>query len=154
MGRVENTRFIALALQMKKAGKEGLFDTWMYEQSDEIQAAARAFGERLCSDQFMRVRQDARESLRPVLTQLHQLYLLDLVQRDLGWLLTHDVISMETAKQVPAAVAQLCKELSHNAFALTEAFQLPDELLSAPIARNWVAYNAYDNQGEISHGAI
>ncbi|ELU16781.1 hypothetical protein CAPTEDRAFT_177414 [Capitella teleta] len=152
--RVENSRFMTLGALLQKAGREGLFESWMYDQSDEIQAASRSFGERLVSDQFMRVRQEAGESMRPVLTQLHHLYLLDIMGRDIGWLITNGLISVDVAKQVPGATKQLCRELSHNALALTDAFQLPDELLSAPIARDWVAYNAYDNQGEITHGAI
>lgn len=38
---------------MMKAGKEGMFDTWMLQESDLVQSAARAFGERLISDQVM-----------------------------------------------------------------------------------------------------
>ncbi|ELT92145.1 hypothetical protein CAPTEDRAFT_182867 [Capitella teleta] len=152
--RVENARFMTLGGHLMKAGREGLFDTWMYEQSDEIQAASLTFGERLVSQQFMRVCQEANETNRPVLTQLHHLYLLDIIERDIGWLITNGMVSVDVAKQVPAAAKQLCRDLSHNALALTDAFQLPDELLSAPIARDWVAYNAYDNQGEITHGAI
>jgi len=32
---------------------------------------------------------------------------------------------------------------------LVEAFGLPDEVLAAPIATDWVKYNEIDNQGEM-----
>ena len=34
------------------AGKAGVFDTWMLEESDLIQAAARAYGDRLIGDRY------------------------------------------------------------------------------------------------------
>lgn len=40
-----------LGKKLMAAGKAGLFDTWMMQESDLVQAAARAFGERLISDQ-------------------------------------------------------------------------------------------------------
>lgn len=38
---------------MVKAGKEGMFETWMLQESDLVQSAARSFGERLVSDQVL-----------------------------------------------------------------------------------------------------
>ena len=40
----------------------------------------------------------------------------------------------------------LCAELGPQSLAICESFGLTDEMLSAPIARDWVGYNAYDNQ--------
>ena len=34
-----------------KAGKAGLFETWMMQESDLVQAAALAFGERVIGQQ-------------------------------------------------------------------------------------------------------
>lgn len=50
---------------------------------------------------------------------------------------------------VSAAAAQLCTELGPHTLQLVEAFGIPEEMLSAPIARDWVTYNAIDNQGEV-----
>ena len=33
---------------------------------------------------------------------------------------------------------------------LVDAFGLPEEVLAAPIASDWVKYNEIDNQGELS----
>ena len=43
---------------------------------------------------------------------------------------------------------QLCAELTPQALALVEAFGLPENVVSAPISRDWVKYNERDNQGE------
>ena len=42
--------FQDLGAKMASAGKAGMFNTWMMEESDVIQAAARAFGDRLIAE--------------------------------------------------------------------------------------------------------
>lgn len=48
----------------------------MLEESDTIQAAARSFGHRIVSEQFGLAIDKADASLKPILTQLRQLYLV------------------------------------------------------------------------------
>ena len=43
----ELKQFGELGLKMAKAGKDGTFNTWMLEESDLIQGAARAYGDNL-----------------------------------------------------------------------------------------------------------
>ena len=38
---------------MKAAGKAGTYESWMFEESDLIQHAGKAFGERLMADRFI-----------------------------------------------------------------------------------------------------
>ena len=42
--------FETLGAKMQAAGKAGLFDTWMLQESDLIQGAARAFADRLVAE--------------------------------------------------------------------------------------------------------
>ena len=49
---MEDSLFLELGQKMKSAGKEGLFETWMYNESDLIQAAGRAYTERLVAEAF------------------------------------------------------------------------------------------------------
>jgi len=46
----ENVLFKTLGGKMAAAGKAGMFNTWMMEESDVIQGAARAFGDRLIAE--------------------------------------------------------------------------------------------------------
>ena len=46
----ETVLFSKLGKAMAAAGKEGLFDAWMLKESDLIQSAARAFGDRLIAE--------------------------------------------------------------------------------------------------------
>ncbi|KAA0193937.1 hypothetical protein HAZT_HAZT007026 [Hyalella azteca] len=47
----ENKLFTELGKKMAAAGKSGVFETWMLRESDLVQAAARAYAERLVAEQ-------------------------------------------------------------------------------------------------------
>ena len=51
--------------------------------------------------------------------------------------------------QVGEIRSQLIKTIAPDAMSLTDAFGLTDDMISAPIALDWVEYNEYDNQGEV-----
>ena len=53
------------------------------------------------------------------------------------------------ATAVRARAASLCAEIGPHSLAICDAFAITDSMLSAPIARDWVDYNEYDNQGEV-----
>ncbi len=147
--RREDKLFFSLGTSMMQAGREGLFDKWMYDESDLIQSAAKAYGERLVSEQFLNVIEKADSSLKPVLEQLYKLYAVDAVEQNLGWYLASETLPVSAGAMVGGVAAKLCKDLSHQALPLVESFGITDAMLSAPIALDWVQYNTYDNQGEM-----
>jgi len=149
--RREDALFMELGGEMKRAGKDGLFAAWMYNQSDLVQAAALAYAERLVSEQFLEVITKADTNLHPVLDRLYRLYAVDCIERALGWYAVSDAgLPHDMAKMIPAEARQLCHDLSPEAIGLVEAFGVTDAMLSAPIARDWISYNEYDNQGELT----
>jgi acyl-CoA oxidase len=150
MHKREDTLFMGLGMTLKAAGKKGMYDSWMYESSDLIQSAARSYGERVCSEQMLDVIAKGDSSLKKVLGQLQQLFCLNAIEKNLGWYIIAGILDAGTAGQVSAAKAKICKELAPQALALCEAFAIPDGMLSAPIAQDWVSYNEYDNQGEVA----
>ena len=145
----EDKLFMSLGMDLKKAGKEGSFNTWMYEESDLIQHAGRAYGERLISEQFLNVISKADSCIQPVLEQLHKLYSLDVLERNLGWYLASEILPVQEGAGVNSEAAKLCKDLAPQALPLVESFGITDTMLSAPIALDWIQYNTYDNQGEV-----
>ena len=62
-----------------------MFDTWMMQESDAVQASARSFAERLISERFNATIESSQESLKPILGKLYQLYLLTIVEKNLGY---------------------------------------------------------------------
>merc|ERR1712142_1235551 len=148
----ELQNFMELAMKLMQAGKKGLFDTWMMKESDLVQHAAYSYGERMISKQTQAIidSPDTDPSLVPMLKELRRLYLLDCVLKDLGWFAANSMISPQTAKQVNEATAEACRVIAPHALNLTDAFALTDDMISAPIALDWVKYNVGDNQGEVT----
>ncbi|ESO87713.1 hypothetical protein LOTGIDRAFT_127454 [Lottia gigantea] len=145
----EQVLFGTLGKKMMEAGKAGIFETWMLKESDLVQAAARSFGDRLISDQFAARLLDADKSLQPILTQLYHLYLINILEKNLGWFVTSGVLPVKLGAQVNTVAGDLCRQLSPQALNLCDGFALTDTMLSAPIALDWVDYNVGDNQGEL-----
>nr|XP_039271980.1 acyl-coenzyme A oxidase 3, peroxisomal-like [Styela clava] len=147
----ENKAFSQLGEVMMKAGKEHLFDTWMMKESDLVQLSATSFGERVISESFHRVLEsdDTPSSSKPVLKQLYHLYLADAIQRDMGWFIGNELLPPKSGLKVNEVVTSLCDKLGPVSLRLCEAFKITDNMLSAPIARDWVEFNKSDNQGEV-----
>ena len=145
----EKDLFIGLGMKMMKAGKEGRFDIWMYKEQDLVQSAARAYGERLISESFGKALDKADPGLQPVLKKLHHLYQLTVVKEDLGYFTTSGLMSTGTGAKVGKVTADLCRDVAPHALALCDAFGITDEMINAPIARDWVKYNTVDNKGEV-----
>lgn len=152
--RRENILFGELGMRMARAGKPKMFDTWMYQSSDLVQHAARAYGERHVSEVCLSKLDTADESLKDILDKLHRLYLITIVERNLGWFVSQRLIPVWASSQVSEMAVQLCKEITPQSLALTDAFGLTDDMVSAPIAMDWIKYNEHDNQGEVQTGHI
>ncbi|EDO47675.1 predicted protein [Nematostella vectensis] len=145
----EQALFIELGLKMKKAGKDR-FNVWMYEEQDLVQASAHAYGDRLVSECFASAISRSDASLQSILSKLYHLFLLTQVQKGLGYFTTSKLLPLETGAKVGKAAAGLCREVSPQALSLCDAFGMTEEMLSAPIARDWVDYNVTDNLGEVA----
>ncbi|XP_077969139.1 uncharacterized protein LOC120344988 [Styela clava] len=148
----ETSQFSELGVKLMKGGMDKIFDTWMLQESDLVQNAARSYGERLISERvkFTIDSPDTHSSLKTILSKLYHLFLIDTIQRDLGWFAANEVITPSIAKQVNEVAAEACRDLAPDALHLCSSFKLSDEMLSAPIAQDWVEYNVGDNQGELS----
>ena len=147
----EDHRLAELALKLKAGKKKGksIFEVWMLEESDLVQGLAFAYGERVTLERFIHATKTCDPSLRPVLSQLLVLYAVDSIERELGWFLAEGVLSPRLGKEVPEVARELCREVAPYAIELCDAFGIPEHLRFSPIAGDWVAYNSFDNQGEL-----
>jgi len=141
--------FGELGMKMAKAGKEGTFNTWMLEESDLIQAAARAYGDNMIAKRFATVLSESDADLKPMLEKIFTLYCLTVVERNLPWFMISKTISKEQGQDAKILASAYCSDLGTQALALCDSFAITDTMLSAPIALDWVKYNTYDNQGEL-----
>jgi len=141
--------FNELGTKMKKAGKAGTFDSWMFEESDLIQHASKSFADRLIADRFIETVASCDQQLKPILSQVLDLYLNTIIEKNLGWFVISGILQPSDVSQVRSNAAELCALLGPQALAISESFGITDTMLSAPIALDWVGYNSYDNQGEV-----
>lgn len=141
--------FNELGSKMAAAGKAGTFSSWMFEESDLIQHAARSFADRLVADRFAASLDTCDAALKPVLGQIFDLYLVTLLEKNLTYLVISGLLQPADIGQVRRRGAELCAELGPQALAICDSFAITDTMLSAPIALDWVGFNTYDNQGEV-----
>eukprot|EP01135_Chromosphaera_perkinsii_P005449 Nk52_evm7s351 gene=Nk52_evmTU7s351 len=152
----ESSLIMELGKKMKTkmgAGKP-LFDVWMQEESPLIQAVAQAHSERFVFDSMCNTIDKVSDaSVKSTLSKVKSLYVADCVSRDAGYYLSNELISPKEGKQLYAFIDEMCSvndgALGSQALALVEAFGIPDHLIAAPIALDWVKYNETDNQGEL-----
>ena len=147
----ESHRLAELAIKLnngKKKGK-GLFETWMLEESDLVQGVAEAFAERVTFEYCLDALKKCDSSLVSILSALFSLSAIDWIERDLGWFVTQGVLSPRLGKEVPEVGRMLCKEIAPQAINLIDALGIPEHMHYAPIARDWVEYNGFDNFGEL-----
>lgn len=141
--------FQELGEKMAAAGKAGTFSTWMLHESDLIQTAARAYGDLLIAKRFAEVLDEADASIKPMLEHIFNLYVFTILERNMAWMVTSKTLTTDQGNQVKIMAQELCAELGPQSLPLCDAFGITDTMLSAPIALDWVAYNTYDNQGEL-----
>ncbi|WP_046471280.1 acyl-CoA dehydrogenase family protein [Allosalinactinospora lopnorensis] len=124
-----------LARRLRRAGSEdAAFDAFNNAQ-DHVLKAGRAHVDRVVLEAFVAaIDRCADVETRAVLDRLCDLYVLSLVEEDRAWFLEHERLTPSRAKAVTEAVNTLCATLRPHAVALVDAFGLPDEWLTAPIA--------------------
>jgi acyl-CoA oxidase len=125
-----------LARRLKKridAGQDA-FDA-LIEVQDHAVAVARAHTERVVLGRFAEVVESTSDAdLERTLGTLCDLYALHRIEADRGWFLEHGYLEAGKAKAIRKLVNRLCGEVRHQALPLVDAFDIPDELLAAPIA--------------------
>ncbi|OQR81702.1 acyl-coenzyme A oxidase 3, peroxisomal [Thraustotheca clavata] len=139
-------------LKTEMAGGKALFEVWMMEESILVQEVALSYIERLAFNKVIESMDDPKNAtIRPVLAKLAKLYAASCIQRDLGWYVCNDIITKEVGNSLDGTIKQLCgtEGLGEDALNLVHAFDIPEYVMAAPIALDWVKFNESDNQGEI-----
>jgi acyl-CoA oxidase len=106
------------------------------EVQDHLLQLARAWTERLIVERFTTAVDDCDDaSLQPVLADLCSLYGLWRMEQDMGWFLRSGYVEANKSRAIRDLNNRLCRSLRDQAVPLVDAFGIPEELLSAPIAR-------------------
>ncbi|ORY53160.1 acyl-CoA oxidase [Rhizoclosmatium globosum] len=135
--------------QTAKGGSKSIFQVWMLEESDAIQALARAHGERICLDEMLAVIATQTGGLKSVLEQVLALFLLHSLSADIAWLVSSGLVTPKQAGDMTVAQRKICKDLMPHSVNLVKALGVEEHMLYAPIAFDWKEYNETDNKGEV-----
>ena len=102
---------------------------------DHVLLAARAHIDRVVLERFVAAidRCDDPDT-KALLNKVCDLYVLSTLERDRAYFLEHGQLSAARAKAVILNVNRLCSELRPHARLLVDAFGIPEELITAPIA--------------------
>jgi len=156
----ERTLFHELGKILQKGMAQGkkVFEIWMHEQSDLVQACAKAFGESFVISSFMEVlgtfEAQSDQCNAKYLTLLLRLYAFTKIEEDLAFFVTRRFICKDQVHLVAAQIREMSALLARASLSLCEGFGIPDHLLPAPIAFDWVEYNKGDNRGEIASSSF
>ena len=124
----------------------------MKEESDLIQAVARSYGESICLQQFIKATQSLKAGkAQDLLVRLARLYALSSIQRDLAWFLADGVISVASVSAFEGVYDAAVAAVAPVAMDAIAAFNVREEMIHAPIAEDWIKYNTFNNQGELTY---
>jgi acyl-CoA oxidase len=147
----ENALLLQLSKTMQSRTAEGaqLFDVWMYEQSDTIQALAVAHGEHIVLQQCIKTLATADSSLQLVLSRIFKLWAVTSIENSASFFLTKGLITTDGWKVHTDLLHDLTRQVAADSPLILQSFGLPDTVIQIPIAHDWVKYNKDDNQGEL-----
>jgi len=98
---------------------------------------AHAYIERIILEQFvLQVERTKDAGCKTVLKKLCDLFALSQIEKNKGWYLEAGYMEGVKTKAIRKLVNQLCWDVRQDAVPLTDAFNIPDQCLSAPIAIN------------------
>lgn len=110
------------------------FDAFNLTQHHLVQVGM-AYVERIILEQFQQAIETVPNSeCKEVLIKLCQLFALSQIEKNKGWYLEHGYLEGVKTKAIRRMVNRLCWEVRQDAVPLVNAFNIPKNLLVAPIA--------------------
>lgn len=129
----------------QKMKNASLFDVWMKQESDTIQALGKSFGERICATAF-----HSKLANAPLeFTHIFELYCLHSIVNTLSIFYNLDLITSSEGRALIDAYHSSIKVVAAFSLTLVDFIGVDKDMVRAPIANDWVAYNAVDNRGEL-----
>lgn len=124
------------AKRLKRHIDEGMdsFDAMNVSQHHLVQVG-QAYIERIILEQFVQQVENTKDAgCKAVLKKLCDLFALSQIEKNRGWYLEQGYLEGVKTKAIRKMVNQLCWDIRQEAVPLVNAFNIPDELLAAPIA--------------------
>ena len=130
--------------------KSEVFDVWMKEESDLVQATSEAFGEDFVFQQTLTTLSKLFNDLsRQVITSIASLYALECIKKNLSWYIIEGIMDSQAASFIEKHIERHCVKLVPHVPTLLNAFEIPEKLMHTPIAEDWIKFNETRNEGEV-----
>ena len=133
----EKDILMSAAKRLRKLITSGMdsFDAFNVSQRHLIDVGT-AYVERIILQQFLKQIENTKdEGCKAVLTKLCQLFALTHLEKNRGWFLESGYLEPAKTKAIRKLVNQLCWDIRQEAVPLVDSFKIPENCLSAPIAR-------------------
>jgi len=116
-----------------------------------MQNLAQTYGERHTVDYCIEVLANriSNADNKVIMEKCFRLFGADCIQRDLGFYLIQGVVSRQAADALTATRHELIRDIAARADDLLDCMNIPKHALYAPIAADYVKYNASPNFGEV-----
>jgi len=121
---------------------KSIYDIWTRENNDVVQSIAIAYSERKVFEICVQdIKTKAKSTIQKPLSIALALFGVYLLNKDIGWFLVSESISTVAAKNLNATYKQLIKQFHPYALDLVNSFGIPEHLLTAPVAQDYVEFN-------------
>ena len=142
-------KLVAKMEALKKQGRSD-YEVNMMGTSELIQDLAQVYGERRIMDCCL----DFAASLdRPfdktAMEAVFRVFALDCIKRDLSFYVREKAIKPQAGANLLVAQNSLIKEMAANIDDLLKLLNVPDDVLHAPLAADYVSYFSKPNFGEV-----
>jgi len=121
---------------------KSIYDIWTRENNDVVQDLAIAYAERKVFEFCLHdIQTNADSSIQKPLMIALALYGTYLLNKDIGWFLISGSISVKAAQHLNIRHKALVKEFHAYALDIVNSFGIPEHLLSAPVAQDYIEFN-------------
>ena len=124
----ENFILTDLALHTKQ--NRDYFDVWMDTHFQLVQDSARAYCDKVVYDEFEKIKADV-----PHMKELQRYFMLDCITRDASWYCTQSMMSSYEMNRVIEEKLKLEKYIMSNVQYLMDGFDLPEDIIHAPMGQ-------------------
>jgi acyl-CoA oxidase len=133
---------------LTSSGKSG-YEALMFHTSNLVQDLAMAYGERHTFEASLDFLKTIKcDESRKVMTTVFRVFAIDAIKKNLGYYISEGAVSAAAARNLLLACNSLIKQVALNINELVAVLDVPDDLLYAPLAQNYVDYYSRPNFGE------
>ena len=127
---------ISLSDRMRKYLKRGMdpYQAFLKVQNHMIDLADAYIDQVTLKSFHDRVDRCDNEPVKKILESLVKLYALETIQENKGWFLESDYMDGAKTKSIRRVINKLYQEIHPHALDLVDAFNIPKEMIGAPIA--------------------